>query len=324
MVCRLGFFLLFVILMSCTKAQSILIDSLMVKDSTHINTFISIHTLPESSKIFIDNSFAGINPLDSFQITNGLHKIRIAYDGYKVFTRHIFVSPENKKFTDIVLKPDFGFISLNTDPSDAQVFIDSIKCDSGGISVLKLSAGYHSIQVSHPSIKNKITERIFINPGVHTQLKAPLHGYSFKSAFYSIVIPGLGQILDGSYLKGTLELLSTVGMGFLVKSLHQEQLTQRDKLMFAYFKYKLASTDAAAIIERNNVLKASHNFNTAKNKVTMSIIGLSAVYLLNIVDALIFNSTVKRFEVKHTEIPTDQLQYFGNQSFYKMGVKVEL
>lgn len=74
-------------------------------DSLSSVSYINVHTLPAASDIFVDSTYAGKSPLDSFSISPGLHKIKIKHKGYKDLIRHFFVNPGSTDFKDIILRP---------------------------------------------------------------------------------------------------------------------------------------------------------------------------------------------------------------------------
>ncbi|MCU7492212.1 MAG: PEGA domain-containing protein [Bacteroidota bacterium] len=293
-----------------------------IDDSLYAVPKFKLTTVPANASIFIDSSYTGKSPVNDFLLSSGKHRLRVSLDGYEDLSMNLTLRPGDNAALKLLLIPNFGFLSLNVPPSGAEVFIDNVKMSPDRVSKLKLPAGEHDLRVFSPAIDRSIQERIYIAPRVESEVTAPLEGYSVKAALLSAVLPGLGQFLDGSYLKGSLEFLSTAGMGYLVCLANDAKNRKKTDLDLATLEYSLAETEAGAFLAREKLTRASSDLTTAKNKVSISIAALGAAYGLTILDALIFHSKEQRFYIKRTILPYEGLEKYGSLENIEMGVNL--
>jgi len=116
-----------------------------------------IRVIPATAFIMIDGSYVGTSPW-SGTMTPGTHVISVsAGDHYP--TQFLFSVLENTKYTiDIRLEPYTGFLSIETFPSDAAVYIDGNKARD---TLLELPIGNHTVLVKKFGFDEK-SSRILI------------------------------------------------------------------------------------------------------------------------------------------------------------------
>jgi len=276
---------------------------------------IIIHTIPKGADVYIDSAFAGRTPIDSFYTQRGKHEVKISREGYEDIVTDINVVPGKNIYKSLSLKPKFGFLSLKVSPEDAQVFIEGTKI-TGSFSKLKLNSGQYDLKVMHHSVKNSFTKRITIFPGVALELNAPLDRFSVTAGLYSALVPGTGQIFDGSYIKGGIEFLISAGAGYLLYSAVEKRNDMDLEFNRAAYQYKTASTEPAAVAARERLSAAAVKLREARNKVTMTLAGFGAAYVVTLIDALIFHSTERHITIeKTTAIPLKDLESYSDQNY---------
>ncbi|HPR18656.1 MAG TPA: PEGA domain-containing protein, partial [Candidatus Cloacimonadota bacterium] len=85
---------------------------------------INVISQPENAEIFIDNQKIGNTPFQ-FSVPAGSHELSITKKNYQSFTTTIHVDEAGfHEFSDIVLQPKFGLLSVNSEPSNCGVFLD--------------------------------------------------------------------------------------------------------------------------------------------------------------------------------------------------------
>lgn len=116
------------------------------------NGFFSVDSNPSGAIVFIDGNLIGATPLNYYKLEPGEHSIIISKSGYKNYKTNFQIN-ENE-LTDlgvinlISVEVQNGFISVDTNPSGANVFIDG---DLKGVTPLNnypLKPGIHTIVIS--------------------------------------------------------------------------------------------------------------------------------------------------------------------------------
>lgn len=281
-----------------------------------------ITTIPDNADIYIDSSYAGKSPLNNFQISSGRHRLRVCLNGYKDLFLNFTLRPGENSLVKLTLQPKFGFLTLNVSPLDAEVILDSIIMDPERVRKLKLPVGEHQLKVSNQAINRSIQDRIYIAPRVESEVNAPLDDFSIRAALLSAVLPGLGQFLDGSRLKGSLEFLSAAAAGYLISSSNDIRRQRKVEQDLALMNYQIAYSETDAFTARENLTRANSDLKSATNRLSMSYAVLGAVYGLTILDALIFHSKEHSFYIKRTILPNEGLEKYGSLENVEVGVNL--
>lgn len=299
------------------RAQTRTID-----DSLYTVPKFNLTTMPANAAVYIDSSYAGKSPIQDFQLSSGKHRLRVHLDGYSDPAMNLTLRPGENASLKLLLSPKFGFLTLKDLSPGAEVFLDSLRMPAERVSKLKLAAGEHELKIFDPALNRSIQECIYIAPRMESEVTAPMESYSVKAALFSAVLPGLGQFLDGSYLKGSIEFLSVAGMGYFVYSAIDLKNRKKIDVDLATLYYNLAQTETGAFSAREKLTRASGDLTSAKNRVSVSVAALGAVYGLTIIDALIFHSKEQRFYIKRTKLPYEGLEKYGSLENVEVGVNL--
>jgi len=190
----------------------------------------------------------------------------------------------------ITLLPAFGTLSLITKPEESLVTIDTAHKTYSPLNDIKLSVGTHVVSISHPNYEKAIKGLFNIYPGFHTTIEAGEKHFYSQTLLYSMFIPGLGQIIDQSYLKGSLELLAALGSTYFIFDSYSYRNRKQSDFELAKTQYNIASNETDAIIARTNMKLAANDLNRANDRLTASYWILGAAYVFSLVDALLFHT----------------------------------
>ncbi|HEX2866467.1 MAG TPA: PEGA domain-containing protein [Ignavibacteriales bacterium] len=293
-----------------------------IDDSLYSIPKFNITTIPANAFIYIDSSYAGRSPMEGFQLSSGRHRLRVSLDGYKDLFTNITLRQGESSSLRLSLLPKFGFLTLNVSPSDAEVIIDSLRMTPERVRKLKLPVGEHDLMVYNRIIDRSIKGKVYIAPRVESEVSVPLDKFSARAALFSAVLPGLGQFLDGSYLKGSIEFLSAAAAGYLISSSYDIRRQRKVEEDLAYMNYLLAIGETEAFTARERLTRADSDLKSAESRLTMSFAALGAVYGLTIIDALIFHSKERSFYIKRTILPYEGLEKYGSPENFELGVNL--
>jgi hypothetical protein len=119
---------------------------------------ISVSSNPQGAKVYLDNVYQGVTPLNVKNIPLGQHNIRISISGYQEWNSGISVSSSQttKVSADLMPLQSYGSISVSCDQSGAKIFLDGTykKATSANPVILEnIDDGYHELVVIKDGFK---------------------------------------------------------------------------------------------------------------------------------------------------------------------------
>ncbi len=108
---------------------------------------------PQGAKVYLDNVYRGVTPLNLDRITSGQHWIKFVMSGYQEWSSYISVSPYRTTTVsaDLIPKPSYGSISISCNQSGAKIFLDGTykKTTSSTKPVIleDVKEGYHELTI---------------------------------------------------------------------------------------------------------------------------------------------------------------------------------
>lgn len=108
---------------------------------------------PQGAKVYLDNVYRGLTPLNLDRVTSGQHWIKFVMSGYEEWSSYISVSPYRTTTVsaDLIPKPSYGSISISCNQSGAKIFLDGTykkKTYSTKPVVLEdVKEGYHELTI---------------------------------------------------------------------------------------------------------------------------------------------------------------------------------
>ena len=64
--------------------------------------------------------------LKVFELSQGVHRVEAFLESYQTFERTVYVHPGEKQSLDVVLEPDFGSLSVESEPEGAEVMLNGL------------------------------------------------------------------------------------------------------------------------------------------------------------------------------------------------------
>lgn len=130
-----------------------------------------VETIPSGARIYVNDEFKGVSPIDLRDLAPGSYRLRTDFAGYDPAARTIQVAPGTEGTEEFRLNANVGTLSLCTAPAGVTVCVDgkdmgrtkSAKADSDVLSEtfsLELSSGSHEVEFSRPgyvSAKRTVT-----------------------------------------------------------------------------------------------------------------------------------------------------------------------
>jgi len=298
--------------------------NLMIYESLLKIPYTNIYSSPKDADVLLDSIYIGRTPIDSLIIPIGDHALELTMNEFKEKKEMISITPGIDQIIDRSLLPTYGFVSFSVSPLDASISLDNNAVVTGDITRLKLKTGWHYVSVHHPISIDTLTERFYVEPSGFYEYKAGFNKFSWLPFTYSAIIPGLGQIIEGSYIKGSLEFLITAGTGYFLSDLEKKKNDNKWTFFHAQDDYNLAGSENQAVIKRTALEEAASNYNRARNNVSIAFAVLGFVYAINLVDVLLFNSKLNEIILdKETIIPVSKIKLFENGGNVNLGMQIQ-
>jgi hypothetical protein len=190
---------------------------------------ISISSNPSSANVYRDGTFKGITPITLKNIPVGSHTIKLTKSGYNDISKTVTVSSIKTTYISELLVVQTGSISILSNPSSANVYLDGTSKGITPITLKNIPVGSHTIKLTKSgyadhsktitvssgqttSLSNDLSKTTSVSPEETTSVSKTL---PVQTGSLSISSNPLGAkiYLDNEY-KGTTPLtLSDVSIG---------------------------------------------------------------------------------------------------------------
>ena len=108
---------------------------------------LTVVATPVEAKIYVDDAYAGTGSV-SVQVSVGAeHRYRVESQDYIKEENSIFFAKSEKKIISVELVPNFGYITVKSEPSGAEVYIDNKKAGTTPYLAMRISRGKHRVEV---------------------------------------------------------------------------------------------------------------------------------------------------------------------------------
>ena len=127
-----------------------------------------IRTVPTEAEIFVDNQKVGTGEAICSVPLASEHRYRVVCDGY--YTKEDMVKFDNveRRELNIELDPNFGFITIKSEPSGADVYIDKKFAGKTPYLVESIARGMHRVEIKKAGYV-PYSELVTINVGEHNK-----------------------------------------------------------------------------------------------------------------------------------------------------------
>lgn len=161
---------------------------------------ISITSDPSGASVYLDGTHRGTTPISLDNVVSGSHTIELTKSGYESKTLAVSLSVGGAENIRESLEPLTGSISISSDPSGANIYLDEASNGFTPKTISDVQTGSHTIQLEKSGY-----ESVMIATHVYTGETATVYE-TLTSKTGSISIsstpPGANIYLDGIY-KGT-------------------------------------------------------------------------------------------------------------------------
>lgn len=185
---------------------------------------ITATSQPQGAKVYLDNVYRGMTPLNLDRVAMGQHHIKLVMAGYQDWSSYVSVSPSRttKVSADLIPFPVYGSISISCNQGNAKIYLDGTyknKTYSNKSVLLEdIEEGYHELLITKAGYKDW-SEKVYVSSSKTTKVVVYLIKQAVDGSISVYCNQGNAKIyLDGSYKKRTSANksveLKNVGEGF--------------------------------------------------------------------------------------------------------------
>jgi len=126
------------------------VSNKQVNQISHINTTISIDSIPDGAQVLIDGNSAGVTPVKGYQVNEGTHAIVLKREGYNDINDTVTIGKGDnltRQYTLTKVATETT-VSITSTPDGAKVYIDGNYAGNAPLNGHKLPIGQHSIKAT--------------------------------------------------------------------------------------------------------------------------------------------------------------------------------
>ena len=118
---------------------------------------------PQGAKVYLDNVYKGVTPLNLDRVAAGQHQIKLVKTGYQDWSSYISVSPSRTTTVsaDLVPLPAYGLISVYCNQGNAKIYLEgSYKKRSSAnksVEIKNVRKGYHELLITKDGYEDWIS-----------------------------------------------------------------------------------------------------------------------------------------------------------------------
>jgi formylglycine-generating enzyme required for sulfatase activity len=117
---------------------------------------------PQLARVYIDNHYVGVAPLQDIELTAGTHTIELQHYRYQPFWAELQVegAQQKQQFT-FSMVPDWSLVSFDSKPSAAQVWLDGENLGRTPFQA-EVNIGRHHLELVHPDFAAYISDFVVL------------------------------------------------------------------------------------------------------------------------------------------------------------------
>jgi hypothetical protein len=266
-------------------------ESVEAEDTTQAPTarvlFVRIASDPDSALLSINGIRKGTTPLLVADTANEVLTVSVSRDGYLDSEVQIRPSSQDTMQILIRLKRTFPTLSVFSNCAGSPIRIDDSTVSTGTLLGFQTSIGAHRICVQNDSLGRSLVLTPFLSEPVRYFVKADFRMVVPARLAGAFFLPGVDQMSDGEYVKGSVLLAATVAFGYLAFDSHSQYTDRLRAYDAAMTSYLGAQTDVLATLLHEDLLLRKTDLDKAYVRRTVYFTLFAGSYLYGLVDAML-------------------------------------
>lgn len=282
---------------------------------------LTISSKPEGAAVFIDSMLYGLTPLTIDTLLPRTISLILSKRQFLHYKIAVTVIEKQNIILSPTLQPISAYINISSNMDYSELFIDGKKIGNGSVDSVNLGMGGHRLTVYDPQTGATSEERFILNTSETKKFHATMRYFSFFKITYGIAVPGLSQLVDGSFVKSVLLL----GSAAYSVSYYQKSKTNYEdafsKFTTAQDQYLTAPTESSAEIRRNALLQRNDELKKATTTINVAMFLPFIVWAINTIDVVYSHSLSDKI-IDITENQAIQLKTSSDRAALQMNYKI--
>ncbi|QDA31598.1 PEGA domain-containing protein [Thermococcus indicus] len=177
---------------------------------TIIPPHITVRSYPSGAEVYLNGRLIGQTPIENYQVDPGTYEVKIIKEGYQDYTTTVTLDAGESKTISATLTPTFGYLTIYSSPSGAEVYLNGTYIGTTPVENHKLDVGTYEIEIKKESY-SQYTQKVTINPGETTTLNVNLNELPASLRIESTP-SGAEVYINGDYY-GTTPIETTLSAG---------------------------------------------------------------------------------------------------------------
>ncbi|WP_052291833.1 PEGA domain-containing protein [Thermococcus gammatolerans] len=139
---------------------------------TPLPAHLTLNSTPSGVEIYVNGTYRGETPV-TLKLSPGTYTVKFIKDEYENYTMSVTLSAGEAKNISVTLNLAYGYLSIESSPSKAEVYVDDNYIGKTPIDQYKLSTGVHEVKVEKSNY-NSLTKMVTLNSSEKTKLNVIL------------------------------------------------------------------------------------------------------------------------------------------------------
>lgn len=251
--------------------------------------FLTIYSQPSNAGVFINDSLIGYTPMTKVPIKMGVYNLNVKINGYSEWKKR-FIAHSDLYQYDPILISNYGYVNILYNDNSEEYYINNRLSKSDLNESHKLPVGENKIMVSSVNYHKTFDEIITLKPDEKLAVQFNYGSTNYSPLLYSTFLPGLGQVIDNSKLKGYSLMFANILFGGLVIYFNQNYNSKLETYNKNVKLYEEENNEFLVFKRKEEMLSSFDEANTALTIRNISIGVFIASYLYNLLDAFLNHS----------------------------------
>jgi len=171
---------------------------------------IIVTSHPQRAKVYLDNVYKGLTPLNLDRVTSGQHHIKLVMAGYQDWSSYVSVSPSRTTTVsaDLIPLPVYGSISVYCNQGNAKIYLDGSyqkrTYANKSVELKNVEQGYHELMVTKDDYQKWVSTILVTANQTHMVSAYLVPEINYGSFAIHCNISGAKIFLNGTYKATTL------------------------------------------------------------------------------------------------------------------------
>jgi len=166
---------------------------------------IIVTSQPQGAKVYLDNVYKGLTPLNLDRVTAGQHHIKLERAGYQDWSDYVSVSPSRTTTVsaDLVPLPVYGSISVYCNQGNAKIYLDGNyqrrTYANQSVEIKNVKSGYHELMITKDGYQDWVNTILVVANQTRTVSAYLVPEIKYGSLAIYCNVTGAKIFINGTY-----------------------------------------------------------------------------------------------------------------------------